>query len=491
MPAMLPTEKAAQIKKLREEQAKIERMINAIGSDSANPDAVDSSSDPTVSNHTLPILGLQDFKKPASLRGTSLQTLCGLNDTRWHILKNELREVATKEHMVKLRPELKNLSDPDWFIRQTLRSMLKSSSESYRKFLRNENLVEVEDKVPAVEETGTRKSKGQGASSPPVTANGSLNPKAEDDRGKGKIPLTTTHNPTQSLPLSQQSKTRPPAEELHTEITWSSPVKSPFAMDQDSPDSDSEVKPRQPSKGLKARQEVPVNQDGGLPPVPVGELPALGPKAMRRPKVKPAPLVIYEDTDSDDTEFFKAPSKPPMSVVLTRQAQNVSVTDTQPTNNSNPESQDQPEVAAATTTTGVVVTDPTPVVGGKRKAIARNDTTSESPAPKKVKPTPAFPKTPARVTLIKNFETPVPASPQSGFSRITRANKNGLPSTSNVPVSTSAAEPANTSKSDKRKLAAQKAAATRAANKKAREEAAKAKAQSDPKERAKRKNKAD
>ncbi|GAB1527179.1 hypothetical protein RhiTH_010354, partial [Rhizoctonia solani] len=80
-------------------------------------------------------------------------------------------------------------------------------------------------------------------------------------------------------------------------------------------------------------------------------------------------------------------------------------------------------------------------------------------------------KTPARTKLIKNFETPLPASPLHA-ARVTRAktlSSQGTSSSTSIPTTKSVPAPVM-SKAEIRKAATNKAAATRAANKKAKED---------------------
>ncbi|KAF8735404.1 positive histone H3-K79 methylation, partial [Rhizoctonia solani] len=118
-----------------------------------------------------------------------------------------------------------------------------------------------------------------------------------------------------------------------------------------------------------------------------------------------------------------------------------------------------------------------------RKRKARDDdavSKVEIPAPKKGKgETGAALKTPACTKLIKNFETPLPASPLHA-ARVTQAktlSSQGTSSSTSIPTTKSVPAPVM-SKAEIRKAATNKAAATQAANKKAKEDQDKVKRQS-------------
>ncbi|KDN46738.1 hypothetical protein RSAG8_04118, partial [Rhizoctonia solani AG-8 WAC10335] len=548
-------DKLAQIKKLREQRAQIDRMINTLVGDSTEGSAGPS--------HIMPLLGFTDFKKPPpNKRDFNLQSLCGLTDRMWSIFKQELRDVAVKQgvdtrvslksqltqqcitdsvnEIIKLRPEIKQkLSDPDWFIRQTLRAMLKSSSESYRNLANDKpprpRKVKIED-TEMVEPSNT-----DNQVVPQVTASSDSNQKSrrpkekkpswiegEDEDTEARslkyfmtVPsgiknqarpqtiLSSNPNINRNLDVGQEllrpqgPKTRPTAGDLHIirDPEWSSPPKSPFAPQEDdflfetvegfqqdaSDDEPPTPKPRIKNLGIGTHQGS--KKDRWLGMVNAGPTS----KAIAKHPLAKA-LVAYDDIDSDEGEN-REPTTKKLRDLMPEDEQNTFNIPNDASAQKN-KLDSQFERATILTTephiqpignpnTSVRPAPSTQSTTAPRKRKGRDEDTSsesETPAPKKgKKPTIAALKTPARVMLTKNFETPLPASPLHA-ARVTRAkglSSQGASSSSAPPPAAAAIPAVIKSKAQVRKEAAMKAAATRAANKKAREEGAKAKAQNE------------
>ncbi|KAG8686108.1 hypothetical protein FRC11_009497 [Ceratobasidium sp. 423] len=549
MAADLPPAKAAQIKRLREQQANINKMISSI----AGKEAAESLSDPLA--NTIPILGFQSFTKPSTSRGFNLQELCGLTDRMWSIYKDELRGVAIRQgvdirfsitkqpiqlcitdtvnEMIKLRPEIKTkISDPDWFIRQTLKAMLKSSGEIHRNRMNDkpkrnqkakktskvdadgdkdkvedEDEDENEDENKDEDEGKEDKKRGKGKekdeqedmemtdvdevadlSAPQASTSGNRNMDTGTNQGESVPPLSnsTTFDSTPAPPVRRRPpmKTRLLAEEFHIARDWSSPVQTPFSLGRYDPEN---------------------NISNGEEPTPMPT------KIQQIVKPKPSirkTLVSYSDSDSDEAEDHERTPKPPTFTVQAKNAQvftkvsndhnqtlerevpgakapikqlahaALSQRTTKPNSTPEVESHCRHENTAKIITTPAMDTN---LAGSKKRKASEDDAIPEASAPKKGRAM----ATPARVLLVKNLEMPLPASPVPNASRVTRSQAPRPPATSSSVLPRLPAAPK--SKAEIRKAAAQKAATTRATNKKAREAAAQSKAENESKELAKRK----
>ncbi|KAF8726117.1 hypothetical protein RHS02_08213, partial [Rhizoctonia solani] len=193
MSSNLSAEKAAQIKKLCEQQASLNRMISSIA---GTPAAAASVSDPLAhrqsitSANTVKVLGFKSFAKPKKPREVNLQTLCGLNNDMWGIYKDKLKGIASwqgvdtrfsitkqpiQQHVtnivnkiIQLRPEIKEkILDPDWFIRQTLQGVLKALGKTHWKQVGGKSRNQKAKETSAVvkdknKDKDKEKSKGKG-----------------------------------------------------------------------------------------------------------------------------------------------------------------------------------------------------------------------------------------------------------------------------------------------------------------------------------------
>ncbi|KAF8748133.1 hypothetical protein RHS01_11027 [Rhizoctonia solani] len=381
MPTNPSNIQAAQLKKLYEDRAKLNKMISMLEGNSSNEN-------PVVPNHTVQLLGFTDFKKPGPKESFNVQVLSGLTNRMWGIFKAELRNIAVSQgvdtrlsinnqrtqqsiadtvtQMIISRPEIQQkISDPDCFT---------PASRS------NKN----ENKDTGREMTEPGETENQATAPATVNSSSSSNQKLrrpkekqasrvvdEDEDTEPPVQATASSNvesQEQIIPNNAEVNLDSNVNDLHSiqEPDWSSPAKSPFAPQED-------------------------------------------------------------DMDSDEGEDCE---------ITTRKKNKATAS---------------------------------------RKRKARDDdavSEVEIPAPKKGKgETGAALKTPARTKLIKNFETPLPASPLHA-ARVTRAktlSSQGTSSSTSIPTTKSVPAPVM-SKAEIRKAATNKAAATRAANKKAKED---------------------
>ncbi|CAE6455992.1 unnamed protein product, partial [Rhizoctonia solani] len=489
---------------------------------------------------------------------TNLQGLCGLSDSRWAIFRGELRDIATKNgvdsrlsltnqltrqcitdtvnDMIKSRPEIKIISDPDWFIRQVLRTLLKTSSESYRNLANDKpprqkkpshvKHEDTETTVPSENESqdmlqmATNSGSSQQVRRPKVKK---LSQVENEDENEG-TETTKSSNIEKALPQdilfgkpkatqetwrSQQPKARMAAEMLHVvrEPEWSSPSKSPFALQQDDSILDAFEAIQQDASDDEPPTPVPIKNPGGahrggqsIRMLTMAGVAPASKSVANDPTIKA--LVAYDDDDSEqeDSRISTTGNRqnpiPELATKSTRPTPNVDEPTTSrkktsgiPNNLERTDKHD-PQINKRTNRTSQPLVEPTGNVNGsalptsstdltiasrKRKQDADVPPELEAPAPKKGKKgTTAALQTPVRAKLSKNFETPLAASPLLTAARITRA-KAALSvgaSSSSVSSPTAMAIPAAVlSKQEVRKAAAIKAAATRAANRKAKENA--------------------
>ncbi|CAE6419502.1 unnamed protein product [Rhizoctonia solani] len=364
MPTNPSNIQAAQLKKLYEDRAKLNKMISMLEGNSSNEN-------PVVPNHTVQLLGFTDFKKPGPKESFNVQVLSGLTNRMWGIFKAELRNIAVSQG-VDTRLSINNqrtqqsiadtvtqMTEPGETKNQATAPATVNSSSSSNQKLRRPKEKQASRVVDEDEDT-----------EPPVQATASSNVESQEQiiPNNAEVNLDSNVNVIKRGLQPKEPKARPTAEDLHSiqEPDWSSPAKSPFAPQED-------------------------------------------------------------DMDSDEGEDCE---------ITTRKKNKATAS---------------------------------------RKRKARDDdavSEVEIPAPKKGKgETGAALKTPARTKLIKNFETPLPASPLHA-ARVTRAKtllSQGTSSSTSIPTTKSVPAPVM-SKAEIRKAATNKAAATRAANKKAKED---------------------
>ncbi|GAB1527098.1 hypothetical protein RhiTH_010273 [Rhizoctonia solani] len=420
MPTNPSNIQAAQLKKLYEDRAKLNKMISMLKGNSSNEN-------PVVPNHTVQLLGFTDFKKPGPKESFNVQVLSGLTNRMWGIFKAELRNIAVSQgvdtrlsinnqrtqqsiadtvtQMIISRPEIQQkISDPDWFIRQSLRSMLKTSSESHRNLANNK---------PSRSNKNENKDTGREMTEPGETENQATAPATVNSSSSSNQKLRRPKEKQASRVVDEDEDTEPPVQ-----ATASSNVES---QEQIIPNN------------------AEVNLDSNVNVIKRGLQP-------KEPKARPTAEDLHSIQEPDWSSPAKSPFAPQEDDMDSDEGEDCEIT-TRKKNKA--------------------------TASRKRKA-QDDDAVSEVeiPAPKKGKgETGAALKTPARTKLIKNFETPLPASPLHA-ARVTRAktlSSQGTSSSTSIPTTKSVPAPVM-SKAEIRKAATNKAAATRAANKKAKED---------------------